>query len=120
MMDQLLRHLGNGLTTMNEILQHLGNGLSQIASIAVVVACAVLWQRRRGGWVLLALIGQIGVFACHLALVLSPTAFANMPFLRVLWPINACIFAMGFLGYAWFETPAHTSEATRGGTGVAQ
>ena len=92
-----------------DMFQQLGNALSQIASIAVVIACAVLWMRRRSNWILIALIGELGSLACRLALILSPKLFMEWSFLRVLWPLNACIFAIGLLGYAWFETTQRTA-----------
>jgi len=97
-----------------DIMQQLANGLSEIASIGVVIACAVLWMRRRATWILIALIGELGSLACRLALVLSPKLFMDWQFLRVLWPLNACIFAIGLLGYAWFETTDRTATATVG------
>ena len=42
---------------MNDPLQHVQMALSQLAGILVVIACAVLWLRRRSGWALMALIG---------------------------------------------------------------
>ena len=89
---------------MNDIVTHLQVGLSQIAMIAVVIALAVLWLRKRSGWALLALLGELGALACNLAFVLAPAAFANFPAMRVAWSLNACIFAFGLLGYAWSET----------------
>jgi hypothetical protein len=94
-----------------DIFQQLANGLSEIASIGVVIACVVLWMRRRSNWVLIALIGELGSLACRLALIMSPTLFTEWQFLRVLWPLNACIFAIGLLGYAWFESSDRTAVA---------
>ena len=91
---------------MNEIAQHL----SQLASIGAVLACAVLWVRRRSGWALVALIGELASLSCSLAFSLAPDKFASMTFIRVLWPVNACIFAFGLLGYAWFDTTPRSDE----------
>jgi len=96
-----------------DFFQQIGNTLSEVASIGVVLACAVLWLRRRSGWLLLALIGELGSFACRIGLMLAPKLYSDMPLLRVLWPLNACIFAIGLLGYAWFETSsANTREGS--------
>ncbi len=94
---------------MDNMLQQFANFLSEVASVLVVLACVVLYMRRRSNWIMLALIGELGALACRLVLVLSPKAYMDMPFLRVLWPLNACIFAIGLLGYAWFETTDRTA-----------
>jgi Na+-transporting NADH:ubiquinone oxidoreductase subunit NqrB len=97
---------------MNDLVTHIQQALSQIAAITIVVALSVLWLRRRSGWVLLALIGELGVLACNLAFTLSPSTFASLPAMRVLWSLNACIFAFGMLGYAWSETTVRAPAAT--------
>lgn len=101
-----------------DIFQQIANGLSELANVAVVLACAVLWMRRRSSWILIALIGELGTLACHLFFRLSPTLAGQMQFLRVLWPLNACIFAIGLLGYAWFETTPRAADATAANPGV--
>ena len=89
---------------MNGLFQQLANGLGQIAGILTLLACAVLYMRLRSTWIMIALIGEAGSLACRLVLMLSPQTFRDMQFLSVLWPLNACIFAIGLLGYAWFES----------------
>jgi len=96
---------------MNELIMHIQQGMSQIATIAVVIALAVLWMRKRSSWALIALIGELGALSCNLAFTLSPTTFASIPAVRVLWSLCACVYAFGLLGYAWSET------ATRAGNG---
>ena len=89
---------------MNDWIFHLQQALSQVASIAVVVALTVLWLRMRSGWILLALIGELGALACSLAFTLFPAEVASMMVVRLLWPLNYCIFAFGLLGYAFSQT----------------
>jgi hypothetical protein len=96
---------------MSGLFQTFGNGLGHLASIAIVFAVALLWVRRRSPWLLIALIGQIGSFACHVFLALSPSMYMELPILRLLWPASSCIFALGLLGHALYENAASTSTA---------
>jgi ABC-type thiamin/hydroxymethylpyrimidine transport system permease subunit len=93
------------------LLQTLGTGLGHIASIAIVFAVAMLWMRRRTPWLMIALIGEIGSFACHVLVTLSPTMYMDLPILRVLWPLSSCVFALGLLCHALFENAANTGAA---------
>ena len=98
------------------MMQHLQMALSQLAGILVVIACVVLWLRRRSGWVLLALIGECGSLACSLAFTLAPTVFQNTNYLFLLWPLNALVFASGLLGYACLDAPRRDASAPATGT----
>jgi Na+-transporting NADH:ubiquinone oxidoreductase subunit NqrB len=91
---------------MNDIWQVLGNGLGQITGVVLLVACAVLWLRRRTPWLLLALIGQIIAMMCRLLFSLSPSVLTEMPVFRIIWPLGSCLFALGLLAHAWFENTA--------------
>jgi len=95
---------------MNDPLQHVQMALSQLAGILVVIACVVLWLRRRSGWALVALIGESGSLACSLAFTLAPQQFQNMHYLFLLWPLNALIFAAGLLGYACLDAPRRAAS----------
>ena len=97
---------------MNDLVTHVQQALSQLAAIVLVIALAILWLRKRSGWLLLALIGELGALACNLAFMLAPSTFASFPAMRVLWSLNAGIFAFGMLGYAWTETASRTPPAT--------
>ena len=97
---------------MNDVVTHVQQALSQIAAIVLVIACAVLWLRKRSAWVMLALIGELGALACNLAFTLSPSIFMGLPAIRLLWPLNACIFAFGLLGYAWSESGTRVAAVT--------
>ena len=90
---------------MSDPLQHVQMALSQLAGLLVVIACVVLWVRRRSGWILLALIGECASLACSLAFSLAPHAFQNTRYLFLLWPLNALIFGAGLLGYACLDAP---------------
>ena len=91
---------------MNDLLQVRGNGLGQITGVVLLVACAVLWLRRRTPWLVLALVGQIIAMLCRLLFSLSPSVLAEIPLFRVIWPLGSCLFALGLLGHAWFENAA--------------
>ena len=101
---------------MNDIWQVLCTGFGQAAGIVLMIASLVLWSRRRTPWLLLALIGQIIAMACRLLFVLSPSVLAEVPVLRLLWPLASCLFALGLLCHAWFEnvaTPAAGGQEFR-------
>jgi len=95
---------------MDNLAQQLATFLSEVASVLVVLACVVLYMRRRSSWIMLALIGEIVALVCRLILVVEPKMYMEMGFLRVLWPLSACIFAIGLLGYAWFETTDRAND----------
>ena len=103
---------------MDSVLQHVATNLGQVANILVVLACAVLFMRRRSSWILIALIGELAALACHMLVVLSPQTYTQYAFLRLLWPLNSCIFAIGLLGYAWFETAPRADSATPANPGA--
>jgi hypothetical protein len=91
---------------VNDIWQFLGTGLGQITGVVLLVACAMLWLRRRTPWLLLALSGQIIAMMCRLLFSLSPTVLTEIPVFRIIWPLGSCLFALGLLGHAWFENAA--------------
>jgi Na+-transporting NADH:ubiquinone oxidoreductase subunit NqrB len=82
----------------------------------VLAGCVLLWLHRRNAWALLALAGEAGTIACHAFLLITPSAFTEFPQLRVVWPLTALVFAVGFAGYAWTEF----SSARVGAPGVMQ
>jgi Na+-transporting NADH:ubiquinone oxidoreductase subunit NqrB len=96
---------------MNDLWQMLGNGLGQVTSVMLLVACAVLWLRRRTPWLLLALVGQIVAMLCRLLFALSPAVLVEIPVFRVIWPLGSCLFALGLLGHACFENAAASAAA---------
>jgi Na+-transporting NADH:ubiquinone oxidoreductase subunit NqrB len=96
---------------VNDIWQVLGNGLGQVAGIALLIASVVLWSRRRTPWLLLALIGQLIAMACRLLFAVSPSVLTEVPVLRVVWPLGACVFALGLLAHACFENAAASAAA---------
>lgn len=98
---------------MTDIWQLLANGFAQVTGILLVLACAVLWLRRRTPWLLLALLAQLSAMLCRLLFSLSTTVFADVPALRVVWPLASCLFAIGLLGHAWFETLAIVSDGVQ-------
>jgi Na+-transporting NADH:ubiquinone oxidoreductase subunit NqrB len=98
---------------VNDIWQILGNGLGQVAGIALLIAILVLWSRRRTPWLSLALTGQIVAMSCRLLFALSPSVLAEIPLLRVVWPLASCLFALGLLGHAWFENAAPSAADAR-------
>jgi Na+-transporting NADH:ubiquinone oxidoreductase subunit NqrB len=92
---------------MNDIWQSLGNVISLATGVLLLFACGVLWMRRHTSfWLLLALIGQALSVLCRLAFAVSPATFAAVPIVRLIWPLAAGLFAVGLLGYAWFEVAA--------------
>jgi Na+-transporting NADH:ubiquinone oxidoreductase subunit NqrB len=95
---------------MDNSIEHIANSIAQLASIAVVTACTIVWLRRRSAWILLALLGELTSMCCSLAFTLSPTTL-DITFVRLLWPLSAGIFALGLLGYAWFDTADRNAAA---------
>jgi len=99
---------------MDNMMQQFATFLSEVASVLVVLACVVLYMRRRSNWIMLALIGEIGALVCRLVLAVEPKLFMELGFLRVLWPLSACVFATGLLGYAWFDTTDRANDTPQG------
>jgi Na+-transporting NADH:ubiquinone oxidoreductase subunit NqrB len=96
---------------VNDIWQVLGNGLGQVAGIALLIASLVLWSRRRTPWLLVALVGQLIAMACRLLFAVSPSVLAEVPILRVIWPLGSCVFALGLLAHACFENAPASAAA---------
>jgi Na+-transporting NADH:ubiquinone oxidoreductase subunit NqrB len=97
---------------MNDFTQSFSAILGALASVALLLACAVLWARRQTPWTLVALIGSVGSMLCRLVLGLSPTTYASLTPLHLLWPLMSCVLAIGLLGHAWFETSGKRSDGT--------
>ena len=73
---------------------------SVVVSLLIIAALAILWNRHRSIWLIVAIVAEIVGLAFRAAVAVMPDLVRTMPMVFSLWSLSALVFAVGLLAYA--------------------
>ena len=85
---------------LGSLFSNLASLASIIVSLMIVAALAILWNKHRSIWLVVAIVAELVGLAFRAAVAVMPELVRTMPVVFSLWSLSALVFAIGLLAYA--------------------
>ena len=85
---------------LGSLFSNLASLASVVVSLIIIAALAILWNKHRSIWLIVAIVAEIVGLVFRAAVALMPDLVRTMPLIFSLWSLSALVFAIALLAYA--------------------